>query len=104
MVAPRTLPAPVAFDDPVPAGAETVAEGTDEQSRIGQAHRLEHRLQQVLRSRGEIAFDSLTVRPMPNAVCVQGVAHGDYDRRAVAELVRQVADVDTVIDQVVTTN
>ena len=66
------------------------------------SHRLEHEVSRELRECEAMEFDSLTVRPMPGGVCVQGFAHGKYDRDQVASIIRRVAKVDRVIDQVVT--
>lgn len=88
---------PVAFDDPVPFGSET--ELIDRP--LATPHRIERDLQRELRASDAAHFETLTVRRLPDGVCVQGTAEGPYDREAVAELVRKIAHVERVVDQVV---
>lgn len=94
---PTDSPVPkLAVVDLVPDGAETAAVAPAE------THQIERDLQRELQRCDELIFDSLTVRQIPDGVCVQGTAHGRYDRRQVADIVRRVARCERVIDQVVT--
>ena len=90
MVAPQTgtLPAsPAAEENSQPA-----------------SHRIERDLVAELRRCDDVTFDSLIVRQTPNGVCVQGTVHGTYDRSRIAEIIRDLAGVDQVVDQVISQN
>ena len=95
--------AKLAFDDLVPEGALPAASSDAcATTGTGRIHQVERELQRQLRDCDELLFDSLTVRQIPGGVCVQGTAHGRYDRGQVAKIVRRVAQCEKIVDQVVT--
>ena len=69
------------------------------ESHANPTHRLEQLLQRELRD--ECPIENLTVRPIADGVCLQGTVEGGYDRSRIATLIKEIAKVERVIDQVV---
>jgi hypothetical protein len=79
-------------------------------SRVVEPHAMERELSQRLRTELEIEFSSLVVRRVKNGVCLQGViemsnlqdAQQSDDILRINQLVRQVAGVERIVNQLVT--
>ena len=88
--------APMAMDDPVPAGSSIsiVRPMTDEPD----PHAIEREVRKRLASADGIRFMELVVRRLPNGVCLDGVVHTDGECPDIAGVVRQIVKVDQVIN------
>ncbi len=89
--------APMAMDDPVPAGSSTSIERPD--CVQPDPHAIEREVRKRLASAEGIRFMELVVRRLPNGVCLEGVVHTDGECPDVAKVVREIAKVDQVINR-----
>jgi len=64
-------------------------------------HQVEHDVCRHLRSEPSLKFSSLVVRRVPNGLCLQGVLEAEEGSPDVSSLVRKVANVEKVINQLV---
>ncbi|MFP6763993.1 MAG: hypothetical protein VB858_10250, partial [Planctomycetaceae bacterium] len=64
-------------------------------------HSVERRLQQKLMAHPDVRFSSLVVRRMAEGVCLQGVLEYDDSVPDIHSLVRGVAGIDMVLNQLV---
>ena len=84
-----------------PKTSPTSGECSD--SHFSLAHATEVDVRRELLAHNEWQFHSLVVHRMKNGVCLQGVleCENDSERDDICQLVRQVAGVTDVIDQIV---
>lgn len=65
-------------------------------------HDLELAIRRELLAQSGLKFSSLVVRRMPKGVCLEGVLEAEGDSPDICSLVRRVAEVDKVLNHLVT--
>lgn len=93
---PRIENAPMAIDDPVPSGSSLSIERPE--CIDPHPHAIERSIRKRLANESGIRFMELVVRRMPNGICLDGVIHTDGTCPDVASVVRQVANVEEVVN------
>lgn len=64
-------------------------------------HRVERLVQQMLLARTDVSFPSLTVRRLPNGLCLQGIMETGDNVPDILRTVRSIAMVDHVLNHLV---
>ena len=96
----QALPDAGPLSDAGPLCITDVIEIVDEVGIDGD-HSVERRLQQKLMAHPDVRFSSLVVRRMAEGVCLQGVLEYDDSVPDIHSLVRGVAGIDMVLNQLV---
>jgi hypothetical protein len=92
---PQSDPNPTnEWDDPVPSNSDW-----NWDFPVVSPHQIEGEVRSALLSLPEVQFTSLVVRRTDNGVCLQGVMQVNDEIPDVVNLVRQVAGVDSVLNQ-----
>ncbi|MCA9077549.1 MAG: BON domain-containing protein [Planctomycetaceae bacterium] len=87
---------PMALDDPVPAGSSISIERPE--CVEPHPHAIERDVRKRLENEKGIRFMELVVRRMPGGICLDGVVHTDGECPDVAKVVREIANVEQVVN------
>lgn len=88
--------APVAIDDPVPAGSSVSIERPE--CVVEDPHAIELAVRKRLSREDGIRFMELVVRRMPDGICLDGVVHTQGRCPDVAKVVREIVNVERVVN------
>ncbi len=84
------------MDDPVPAGSTVSIERPE--CVEPHPHAIEQAVRKRLSREDGIRFMELVVRRMPDGICLDGVVHTDGKCPDIASVVREIANVEQVIN------